>query len=359
MKHLIHIFALLFICSTHSLAQNQRLIVTGVETNLTNQSNEKLTSFTYNYMTYHANDYSVVNDKRAQLIMDSIKTQFVICDDICLRQMLQKNGINWSLNAEIKQIAGRIYVITKMINKDASVTNRTAKMDFLNIPEEAEFMLKLTLQKLLGIAQDKNELLSLTDETLSSAGRLPNYQQSLNLSGPRLGYTVFAGPSASIMKASKANGGFDMRPGFINIGYQFEQQYLHGGSYQGLIEIVPQISGLDQGLFLPSLTVLNGLRNARTGLEFAFGPTFTIAKKEGKYEENGIWYRPQDRQNVNNLPLEDKLDSRGNAVLQANLAFAIGKSFQAGTMNVPVNFFFVPNKDDYRYGVSIGYNFRR
>lgn len=359
MKHQLKLIALLLCISNLVLAQNQRLIVTSVETNLTNQSNTKLTSFMYNYMSYHANDYNVINDKRATLIMDSIKTQHEICDDFCVRSMCQRTGIDWALSAEIKQIAGRIYVITKMINKDPKTSNKTAKMDFLDLPDEAEFMLKLSLQKLLNIPQDKNELLSLTDETLSTAGRLPNYQQSLNLSGPRLGYTVFTGPSAKIMKASKMSGGFDMRPGFINIGYQFEQQYLHGGKYQGIIEFIPQISGLDQGLFLPSLTVLNGLRNARTGLEFAFGPTFNISKKESKYEENGIWYRPEDRQNVNNLPQENQLDSRGSPTLQANLAFAIGKSFQAGTMNVPINFFFVPNKDDYRYGISIGYNFRR
>ncbi|MFT5513589.1 MAG: hypothetical protein ACI8SE_001998, partial [Bacteroidia bacterium] len=270
MKRLFTICTLLLIWSNYIKAQNPGLIVTSVETNLTNQSNAKLTSFTYNYMSYYANDFNVVNDKRAAMIMDSIKAQSTICDEFCVRSMCQRTGINWALSAEIKQIAGRIYVIAKMMNKDPLIANETAKMDFLNLPDEAEFMLKLTLQKLLKIPQDKNELLSLTDETLSSSGRLPNYQQSLNLSGPRLGYTVFTGPSADILRAKKINGGFDIRPGFINIGYQFEQQYLHGGSYQGLIEIIPQISGLDQGLFQLSLTVLNGLRNARTGLEFAF-----------------------------------------------------------------------------------------
>ena len=359
MKQKLTTIALLIITSICTYAQNPGLIVTSVQTNLTNQSNVKLESFTYNYMQFYANDYNVVNDKRAALILDTIKSQNLICDDICLCKMCQRTGIEWAITTEIKQIAGRIYVISKMINKDPRVANKTAKMDFLNLPDEAEFMLKLTLQKLLNIPHDKNELLSLTDETLSSSGRLPNYQQSPNLSGPRLGYTGFTGPSADILKASKMNGGYNMRPGFINVGYQFEQQYLHGGSCQGIIEIIPQISGLDQGLFLPSLSVLNGLRNARTGLEFAFGPTFNITKKENKYFEDGSWYRSQDKENINNLPLEGQLDSRGSATIQANLAFAIGKSFQAGTMNIPVNFFFVPNKDDYRYGVSIGYNFRR
>ncbi|MFT5723366.1 MAG: hypothetical protein ACI9JN_000476 [Bacteroidia bacterium] len=359
MKTQITLIVLLLVTANYVSAQNQRLIVTNIESNLTNHTNAKLTSFAYNYMSYHANAYDVVNEKRALLIMDSIKTESSICDYICVRQMCQRTGINWALSAEIKEIAGRIYVITKMINKDPSEPNKVAKMDFLNLPEDAEFMIKLTLQKLLNIPHDKNELLSLTDETNTSSGRLPNYQQSLNLSGPRLGYTVFTGPSAKILRSSRVDGGYDLRPGFINIGYQFEQQYLHGGSYQGLIEIIPQISGLDQGLFLPSLTVLNGLRNARSGLEFAFGPTFNVAKKEQKYQENGIWYRPQDRSNINELPIEDRLDSRGSPTLTANLVFAIGKSFQAGTMNVPVNFFFVPNKDDYRYGISIGYNFKR
>ena len=51
-------------------------------------------------------------------------------------------------------------------------------------------------------------------------------------------------------------------------GYQFETQYLNQGRVQGLFEFIPTITGLEQGLILPSMTVLHGLRDNKTGIEF-------------------------------------------------------------------------------------------
>jgi hypothetical protein len=216
-------------------------------------------------------------------------------------------------------------------------------------------MLKLTFEKLLDLEQDPVVLKSLTDaSTLANSTNVPsNY---LNLSGPRLGYSFYTGEAARILRAPKHEGGYDMAPAMFMFGYQFEQAYLKGDNIQGLFEFIPQVSGLDQGKFLPNVTFLNGLRDARSGFEFAFGPTFYTSRVTQKYFENGQWYRPVDKANEKGLPLENKADSRGFLTLETNLVFAVGKTVRSGNMNFPFNVFFVPNKDQPRFGLSLGYN---
>lgn len=174
-----------------------------------------------------------------------------------------------------------------------------------------------------------------------------------------MGYTFFTGETAEVLRKSKNEGGYNAASEMFIFGYQFEKQYLNGGDIQGLFEFIPQVTGLDQGMFLPSLTFLNGIRSNQSGLEFAFGPTFYAQRTERKYLLDDVWYRPTDRKNEENLPLEDRLDSRGLVQIKANLAFAIGKSFKSGNMNFPVNLYYVPNKNQPRFGFSFGYNLRK
>ena len=96
----------------------------------------------------------------------------------------------------------------------------------------------------------------------------------LNLNGPRMGLILFTGTYADILKAPKNVGGFDALPVMSQFGYQFEVNYINSGNFQALFEFIPLVSGLDQGLFIPSFTILNGLRSSRNGWEFAFGLTF-------------------------------------------------------------------------------------
>ena len=65
--------------------------------------------------------------------------------------------------------------------------------------------------------------------------------------------------------------GFGMLPIMTQFGYQMEWQYLSAGNLQALVEVIPLISGMDQGRFIPSLTLMNGFRHSKTGVEIAFG----------------------------------------------------------------------------------------
>ena len=361
MKHLNILFALIILTSTFSFAQKPQLLIPAIQTNVPGSSDKSLTTFTYNFMDYYGMQFTVVEQTKTNAIIDSAMRANLSCNDACVRSSCKKNNIEYALIVKVKQMAGSIYVSSQLLNSNQDNADKLARMEFLDFPEKVEFMVKLTLQQLLDIPQEQNLLNSLTNETMLNNSHLPNYNETLNLSGPRLGYTAFVGPSAKILTTSRSNGGFDFSsPGIFNIGYQFEQQYLQGGHLQGLIEFIPQIGGLDQGLFLPSLTIVNGLRDSRSGFEFGFGPSFTTSKTTQKYQDtDGNWYRPMDKANTGNIPLEEKLDSRGTPNIKANLLFAIGKSFKAGTINIPVNIFFVPNKNDYRFGISAGYNFFR
>ena len=111
----------------------------------------------------------------------------------------------------------------------------------------------------------------------------------LNHSGVRMGFVHVFGENAEILKQSETVGGFDASPTMFQFGYQFETQYLNQGRVQGLFEFIPMVTGLEQGLILPSLTILHGLRDNKSGIEFAFGPTFGLTTVADGYYDEGSW----------------------------------------------------------------------
>jgi hypothetical protein len=163
------------------------------------------------------------------------------------------------------------------------------------------------------------------------------------------------------MKAPAQQGGFDAYPFMFQFGYQFEKQYLNEGNFQALFEFIPNISGMDQGRVIPSFTFLNGLRNNKSGFEFAFGPTLTFTKiAKGFIGPDKKWYLEKDATLFlpDQVNLTQRLDSRGAPTLTTGFLFAVGKTFKSGKMNIPVNAYIVPGKDGMRYGVSFGWNGR-
>jgi hypothetical protein len=180
----------------------------------------------------------------------------------------------------------------------------------------------------------------------------------LNHSGVRMGVVHILGDNGDILKRPAGQGGYDASATLFQFGYQFETQYLNQGRVQGLFEFIPTITGLEQGLFLPSLTVLHGLRDNKTGLEFAFGPTFGVSKVAKGYFDDEVWkLRTEwDQEGSNPNPIVTRLDSRGNVTLNAGFLFGVGFSFKSGDLNIPVNLFTVMQKKSFRVGISFGFN---
>ena len=148
------------------------------------------------------------------------------------------------------------------------------------------------------------------------------------------------------------------------MGYQFEKQYLNEGKWQALFEFIPMISGLDQGLFVPSFTIMNGIRNNKNGLEFAIGPSVNISKEVTAYDLNNEWIRRPDY-DFNNDPVPSGLDSkqvmdsRGSVKMKTYVVLAAGYSLKSGKLNIPINVFVIPSKESLRYGFSFGFNVRK
>src|SRR5205807_1836717 len=90
----------------------------------------------------------------------------------------------------------------------------------------------------------------------------------LKLDGPRMGFVGYSGTLAQRISDPKSSGGFGAFPVMFQFGYQFEKQYLNEGRAQALFELIPMVTGLDQGYFIPSLAVLHGIRSNVNGWEF-------------------------------------------------------------------------------------------
>ncbi|MBT2556936.1 hypothetical protein J7E24_04010 [Hymenobacter sp. ISL-91] len=139
---------------------------------------------------------------------------------------------------------------------------------------------------------------------------------TVNLSGPRIGFTVLTGGAAD-----KAREDFRLNPFLTQFGWQFEKRIFRLSSgLSGLVELVPLIGGLEQGKFIPSLNALVGIRGPK-GFEFGLGPNVTPAG--------------------------------------ANIALAVGTSFKVEDVNFPVNLAVVPGNGGVRFSLLLGFNYRR
>lgn len=144
----------------------------------------------------------------------------------------------------------------------------------------------------------------------------PGFAKTVNLSGPRFGMTALSTGVVDELKKRDIEVGTNIS----QFGWQFEKQFYNkGGGVAAVNEFVVLVGGLEQGVALPSLSWMVGLRSP-TGLEFGIGPNITPA---------GV-----------------------------ALAMAGGVTFRSGSLNVPVTFAVVPSKDGMRVSMLTGFNFR-
>jgi hypothetical protein len=147
---------------------------------------------------------------------------------------------------------------------------------------------------------------------------VPRVAGRLSLSGPRFGAT-FLSPGL----VERLDHDFDVQAGSVvtQFGWQFEKRLYAGhGGLTTVTEWVFLVGGVEQGLFLPSLSWLVGLRTG-SGTEFGVGPNFTAAG--------------------------------------TGLVLAAGRTFRAGALNLPVNLAVVPSKAGVRVSLLLGFNTRR
>jgi hypothetical protein len=161
--------------------------------------------------------------------------------------------------------------------------------------------------------------------------------QIQQLAGPRIGMTfITSGSTADFLHEGFSYVDEEKQPlgetgsAFTTqYGWQWESRFADGGGeVVGIVEWIALVSGMEQGKFLPSFTSVIGARTAN-GLEFGVGPNLSLA-------------------------------ALLNGSSGVGMVFAIGKNFQSGSLNMPVNLVFMPAQnidsnidgEDYTYSTG-------
>ena len=145
----------------------------------------------------------------------------------------------------------------------------------------------------------------------------PRVTHEIDLSGPRFGMTMLGQASVDKLKEKDIL----VKPLITQFGWQFERRlFANKDGLTALTEWVPLISGLEQGVALPSLNWLVGVRTP-TGTEFGIGPNVTP--------------------------------------LGVGLVVAAGVTVRSGALNIPLNFAVVSSKTGARVSIMTGFNVRR
>lgn len=286
---------------------------------------------------------------------------------ICLMNVGRAIGVDKMITGSIDNLGDNMVITFKIYDVKTEREEMSSMNEFLNVPQHVRTMIQISLNSLFGVANDPTLVTKLTkkddyDNSLNNPNKL-----QLRSDGPRMGMTFFTGEASKVVTGPKSEGGYNGQPFMFQFGYQFEKTYLNEGSMQALFEFIPMITGMDQGLVIPSFTILNGLRNNINGFEFAFGPTFSLTRKTyGYYDVDNKWIRVNDlggsfdRTLHPNAPDEliHRGDSRGVSVIQPAFLIAEGKTFKSGKLNIPVNAYIIPAKESLRFGISMGFNSR-
>ena len=147
-------------------------------------------------------------------------------------------------------------------------------------------------------------------------GLLTANAQIQQLAGPRIGLTMItAGSTADFIHkgfdyvdSDEGNKLGETGSAFTTpYGWHWESRCADGGGdVVGIVEWIALVGGMEQGLFLPSISSVIGARTS-TGLEFGVGPNLSLS---------GV-----------------------------GMLFAVGHNFKSGSLNMPVNLVYMPGKD--------------
>jgi hypothetical protein len=144
---------------------------------------------------------------------------------------------------------------------------------------------------------------------------VPPVADTVSLSGPRFGVTAL---SNGIVRKLKLDDDVTVGSVVTQFGWQFEKQFYSGPTGPTAVtEWVFLLGGLEQGVALPSLSWLVGIRT-KGGTEFGVGPNVTP--------------------------------------VGAALVISAGKTYRVGVVNVPVNLAVVPSKSGVRVSLLTGFS---
>ena len=316
----------------------------------------------------------------------------------CLSKMGTKLNVDYIISGSFNGLGNKIAISIKWIDIKSGTLYKSMVREFDNQEGEIQRMVEVLLKEMNSMPVDKvlSDRLKFNNELITS-----NNIGKVNNSGPRIGYGVMVGDFNEYATRSESEGGLDIFPGLSMIGYQVEKQYVGTENFSALVEGIFNVSGLEQGQFIPSITLLNGFRFGKAGWEFAFGPGFGLKKvSDGFFDKGNIFGNGNDAyfsksdwrdytdnnyrnsgdssyynaddfyemptaeevafskgvENTDSYANKSNLDSRGALKINTTFLFAFGRTFNAGALNIPVNVFYSASKGGGITGVSVGFN---
>jgi hypothetical protein len=303
----------------------------------------------------------------------------------CLLNIGKIANVDKMITGSIENLGKKIVMTVKILDVKSGKYDKIAIEEFINLETELQIMMQITLNKGLGIENDPDMLNNFVYYNLPPEAPITYAKNN----GPRMGAALVTGDMSDILQADLADGGWDLPfPVLTQLGYQLEGAYLSAGNFQALIEGMVLLTGVEQGMFNPSFTFINGFRNSKSGWEFGFGPTFRFSKSAwGYYNADQNWNAigPSKNSYYQNEPnflttqnngafdsngysigvfddtgepfnIVRRMDSRGPVAFSPAFVFAIGKTFKSGYLNIPVNLFLSSSKSGQFVGLSMGFN---
>lgn len=311
----------------------------------------------------------------------------------CLVRMGKSLDVDYMITGSFDELGNKIVLSLKIIDVQNAAIFKTKVKEFDNQPLELQRMVEIALKEMhaIEVQQETADRLQFKNEVITSnnLGRIKN-------NGPRIGYGILTGSLSEFATRPESQGGLGIIPAVSMIGYQLEAQYVGTENFSGLVEGIINVSGLEQGQFIPTITIMNGFRFGKGGWEFAFGPGFGLKSESygfydtkgsfgdaGNYISKNDWESYADRA-YNDIDLypeyfegqyytrpdvadvdadynlnEKHADARGKVSVSTSFVFGFGRTFRAGALNMPVNVFYSSKKGGGLVGVNIGFNVLR
>lgn len=294
----------------------------------------------------------------------------------CLSDLGSALKVDYIVSGTFDQLADRIVINLKVIDVDKRAISNSLIKEFTNNEANLQRMIESMFCEIYGAPFDAAVLSTLT---YTNAPVVVEMHERINNTGPRMGAAYMLGGLNEFATRPEGQGGLDIAPVVSMIGYQVEWQYVGTERFSALVEGIFNISGMEQGRFMPSLIVMNGFRFGTAGWEFGFGPGFgfktttqgffdtenAYGKGKDYYFSNQTWetycmetygeiYDPSTVAPF--YSMEENFDREGDTKISTHWVFAAGRTFRAGSLNIPVNAFYsLMDKGGY-VGMSFGFN---
>jgi hypothetical protein len=295
---------------------------------------------------------------------------------LCLSELGAKLKVDYVFSGTFDKLADRIVINLKVIDVKNQSVHTSMMREFTREEENLQRMIESMLSEMYQIPFDQAVLSSLK---FKNAPIVQEEFGRINNTGPRMGVAYMLGDLNEFATRPAGQGGLDIAPVVSMIGYQVEWQYVGTERFSALVEGIFNISGMEQGRFMPSILVLNGFRFGTAGWEFGFGPGFGFKStsqgffdtenafgngKDYYFSSNtwgeycaanfGEYYEPE--QVAPYYSFTENFDKNGDTELTTHWVFAAGRTFRAGSLNIPVNAFYSLMDGGGYAGLSFGFN---